>query len=256
MALMNYTAVLPLAGVLTTTTGKAALKSDGTEALAIMTVGATASGVVADAYTPAAPGTATATNGILLAGVYNTTLPTFTNTQQGALQADVSGNLRVRMLGVSGTASDGTSNTLAFATPSTTVSTAALFGVAGYQFNGTTWDRVKKPNAVGRLVSAAGTTNATSVKASAGDLFEVIGYNAAASVRYLKLYNKASAPTVGSDTPVMTIALKPSDAFKVDLPQPLYFSTGIAYALTTGSADADTGALTAADVVGLNIVYQ
>jgi hypothetical protein len=38
--------------------------------------------------------------------------------------------------------------------------------------------------------------------------------------------------------------------------QPLYFSTGIAYALTTAAADADTGALTAGDVIAMNIAYS
>jgi hypothetical protein len=109
---------------------------------------------------------------------------------------------------------------------------------------------------VHRLVSAAASTNATSVKASAGRIARLIGYNASTSVRYLKMYNKASAPTVGTDTPVLTLALKPSDTFSWDLENFGHaFSTGIAYALTTGSADSDTAALTAADVVGLNIVY-
>lgn len=109
---------------------------------------------------------------------------------------------------------------------------------------------------VARLASAAASTNAASIKASAGRLYKTRGYNAATAVRYLKLYNKASAPTVGTDAPVVTLALKPSDAFDLDLiPIGQYFSTGIAYALTTGAADTDTGALTAADVVGLAFWY-
>lgn len=106
-----------------------------------------------------------------------------------------------------------------------------------------------------RIVSAANTTNATSAKASAGRLYGLKGYNAAASVRYIKFYNKASAPTVGTDTPVMTIAVSPTSLFNFIWPHGYSFSTGIAYALTTGSADSDTGALTAADIVGLNVDY-
>lgn len=45
-----------------------------------------------------------------------------------------------------------------------------------------------------RLISAAGTTNATNVKATPGRVFHIFGYNAATSVTYLKLYNKATAP--------------------------------------------------------------
>lgn len=104
-----------------------------------------------------------------------------------------------------------------------------------------------------RIVSAAASTNATSAKASAGKVSRVIGYNAASALRYLKFYNKASAPTVGTDTPVLTIALPPLTAFDLNIEH--YFSTGIAYALTTAAADNDTGALTAGDVTALNVLY-
>jgi hypothetical protein len=106
-----------------------------------------------------------------------------------------------------------------------------------------------------RLLSAAASTNATSAKGSAGRLYSAHGYNAATAVRYLKLYNKASAPTVGTDTPIKTLALPASAGFAFDWPIGYSFTTGIAFALTTGSADADTGALTANDVLGLNLDY-
>jgi hypothetical protein len=110
--------------------------------------------------------------------------------------------------------------------------------------------------AVNRLASAAASVNATQVKASAGRLYKIYGYNAATSVRFLKLYNKASAPTVGTDAPVVTIPLSPSREFDIDLGViGQSFSTGIAYGLTTGAADTDTGALAAADVVGLALWY-
>ncbi len=109
---------------------------------------------------------------------------------------------------------------------------------------------------VSRLLSSAASTNATAVKATAGRLYKVKGFNAAAGIRYLKLYNKAAAPTVGTDTPVVTLALAPSQPFDLDLGAiGQYFATGIAYALTTGSSDIDTGALVAADIVGMNIWY-
>jgi hypothetical protein len=106
-----------------------------------------------------------------------------------------------------------------------------------------------------RLLSAAASTNADFAKASAGRLYAIQGYNASSSVRYLKLYNKASAPTVGTDTPVKTLAIPPSVGFAFDWPHGYSFATGIAFALTTGSADADTAALTAGDILGLNLDY-
>jgi hypothetical protein len=116
------------------------------------------------------------------------------------------------------------------------------------------YENTKRPDAVSRIASAANTTNATLAKNGPGAVFAISGYNAAASVRYLKLYNKASAPAVGTDVPFATIALQATAAFNPNLCG-LSFSTGIAYALTTGAADNDTGALTAADVVGLSITY-
>lgn len=106
-----------------------------------------------------------------------------------------------------------------------------------------------------RIVSAAGTTNATLAKASAGKIYAIQGYNAAASVRYLKIYDKPALPTVGSDTPVKTLSLPAGVGFAFDFPLGYLCGTGIAYALTTGSADTDTGALTSGDVVGLNVDF-
>lgn len=109
---------------------------------------------------------------------------------------------------------------------------------------------------IARLLSSAASTNAASIKSSAGRLYKIRGYNANAAVRYLKLYNKSIAPTVGTDVPAITIALAPAREFDLDLiPIGEYFSSGIAYALTTGVADADTGALTAGDILGLTFWY-
>lgn len=106
-----------------------------------------------------------------------------------------------------------------------------------------------------RILSAAATTNATVVKASAGAIKGVQGYNARASAVYLKLYNKATSPTVGTDTPVKTLYLPATSAFVFDFPAGYAFATGIALAMTTVGTDADATALTAADVLALNVDY-
>lgn len=101
-----------------------------------------------------------------------------------------------------------------------------------------------------RLISAA-STNATSVKASAGQVGFIYAANLNAAVRYLKLYNKASAPTVGSDTPIATLPIPASttgNGFTLAIPAGVNFVTGIAYALTTGAVDADTGAVAANEI--------
>ncbi|WP_398469666.1 hypothetical protein [Tardiphaga sp.] len=106
-----------------------------------------------------------------------------------------------------------------------------------------------------RILSAAASTNATSAKASSGRLYAIQGFNASSFVRYLKLYNKASSPTVGTDTPVKTLALPPNVGFAFDWPHGYSFATGIAFALTAGSADNDTTNVTAGDILGLNLDY-
>lgn len=65
-----------------------------------------------------------------------------------------------------------------------------------------------------QYISAA-TTNATSVKTSAGVINSIILSNNGATGRYFKLYNKASAPTVGTDTPVHTIFIPPTNTIDV-----------------------------------------
>jgi hypothetical protein len=192
---------------------------------------------------------------------YNASPPTVQDGKIVELQADVNGNVRIALTGLTSSGADATSNQLAWATRGGSQSLNALIPVGAFEFNGTTWDRAVKANATARLLSAAASTNATSVKASAGNLFKIVGTQVNAAARYLKLYNKASAPTVGTDTPIWTFYLPPTAVggglFTLDFgAQPLYFATGIAYALTTAAADADTGALTAGDVIAMNIAYS
>lgn len=104
-------------------------------------------------------------------------------------------------------------------------------------------------------VIAAATTNATSVKASAGQVGGWYIHNNAASVRYVKLYNKASAPTVGTDTPVLVIPIPAGAAANVEFANGIAFSTGIALAIVTGQANSDATAVTAGDVV-VNLLYK
>lgn len=106
-----------------------------------------------------------------------------------------------------------------------------------------------------RIPSSANTTNATAAKASAGKLFSVNGYNSTATVTYLKFYDKATAPTVGTDTPALTLALPASATFNYDLGG-IAFATGIGYGLTTVAADNGTTAPAAGAILGLNVVFN
>lgn len=105
---------------------------------------------------------------------------------------------------------------------------------------------------VHRLISAAGSNNATNVSARKVKVRTIIGYNANAAARYLKLYDKATAPA-STDTPLFTFYLPASSAFAFDLDHET--ELGLGYRLVTGNADADDTAVTAADILGLNIAY-
>jgi len=95
------------------------------------------------------------------------------------------------------------------------------------------------------LVSAA-TTNAASVKATAGNLFELSLFNVTAATVYLKLYNKASAPTVGTDVPIMTIPVAAGALYAAEFGRVgKRFATGIALAITGAPAATDATAVAA-----------
>jgi hypothetical protein len=105
------------------------------------------------------------------------------------------------------------------------------------------------------LVTAA-TTNATSVKASAGTLGGVYLGPPSAQYAYaaLKIYDKASAPTVGTDVPVLSLVSQSSywAANPVIIPPAgIKFNNGIAIAVTSNVPDTDTGATTAGFIVDL-----
>jgi hypothetical protein len=113
-----------------------------------------------------------------------------------------------------------------------------------------------KADATSFLDTCAATTNATSVTAAATEVFSISAYNAAASVRFVKFYNKATAPTVGTDTPVFVLAIPASGWATMTWAKGLYLSTGLGYGIVTGAANANTTAPTANDVVSLSITYS
>lgn len=106
------------------------------------------------------------------------------------------------------------------------------------------------------LISAA-TVNDTNVKGSAGQVYSVQVFNANVAIRYLKLYDKASAPT-SSDTPVKRWAIPGNSAgagIVSHWPQGIAFASGIGFRITTGSADTDTGGVAAGEIL-LNLDYK
>lgn len=106
------------------------------------------------------------------------------------------------------------------------------------------------------FTNSAATTNATSVKASAGTVFGVTASNINAAARFLKLYNLAVAPTVGTSVPVLTIPIPAGSVVTVPLGTlGARFTTGIAFAITAAAADTDTTVVAASEIkVAINYV--
>lgn len=227
------------------------LNSDGTVIGSTSPIGAViATGNVAS-------GVADSGNPVKVGGVYHATMPNLTDGLRADLQVDANGNLHVRAVGGSITAADAIANNAlcAFAIQTDQAGSNRPVTVAPYKFNGTSWDRSRKPSFASRIVSAAASTNATLLRSSPTDLHKIVGLSKRASDCFIKLYNKATAPTVGTDTPVFTLAIPAGALFNFEFHEH-YFSVGLGLALTTGSADADTGALTAGDIIGLNVTFS
>lgn len=225
------------------------------DAQVVYIAGGSSSGLTNTVVGNVASGAADSGNPVKVGGRYNLTNPTLADGQRGDLQLGSRGALSVTLFPANNATPGGyqVNNSDAVATTATTLTSTAF----NMLFNGSTWDRMKKATTTGRIVSSAATTNATSVKASAGSVHGFTATNTTASLKYLKFYNKASAPTVGTDTPIWTQPLQPSNVPTiVRFPKTLNFSTGIAIALTGAAADSDTTALAAGDVVGLNIAYD
>lgn len=108
-----------------------------------------------------------------------------------------------------------------------------------------------------KLISAA-STNATVVKASAGQIGYISVSSVNAAARYLKLYNKATSPTVGTDVPVHTFIIPGSTAGagnQLTIPLGIEFTTGISFALTTEITDAGSTGVAASEIT-VNIGYK
>lgn len=103
------------------------------------------------------------------------------------------------------------------------------------------------------LVSAA-TTNATNIKASAGQVFGWYIYNSNAAARKVVFHNTAGTPTAGASV-YFSLMIPPSAGANVFSDIGIPFSTGIAITTVTGLADSDSAAVAANDLI-INIFYS
>jgi hypothetical protein len=95
---------------------------------------------------------------------------------------------------------------------------------------------------------AAATTNARSVKGSAGTLYRASIFNVADYPVYLKFHNTAGVPTAGAGV-VRTVGVQAGTHVVVDLGAGEAFATGIGVTLVKDITDAGTTAVAASDAV-------
>jgi hypothetical protein len=105
-----------------------------------------------------------------------------------------------------------------------------------------------------RVLWPANTTG-VNVKSAGGQVYGWYLYNNATSIRIVKLYDKASAPTVGSDTPAQTLVLPANGGANLFNEVGFQFVNGIGIGITGGIADNDTTAPSANDVA-VNLFYN
>jgi len=108
--------------------------------------------------------------------------------------------------------------------------------------------------------SSTNSTNATSVKSSAGAVFNMIIHNTHSggggnnSIAF-RLYNKSTAPVVGTDVPMIVIHVPSNQSKEINFTSGITFTNGIAYSLTAGDALLNATAVSA-DGVQLYIGYM
>ena len=107
-----------------------------------------------------------------------------------------------------------------------------------------------QPASTVATVESAATTNATSTKAAPGTLYGFSLCNNTASAKFFKFYNKATAPTVGTDAVFFKVQIAANGCRDHTFPRGAFFPNGIAFAITGAEANSDTTAVAAGDVAG------
>ena len=113
-------------------------------------------------------------------------------------------------------------------------------------------DAAQYGGTIHRKIAAGTSADATNIKGSAGVVYGVVAVNTGGSACYLHLYNSASAPTVGTTTPVVTFPLPASGGVAFPLTHGMAFATGIGLGIAT-TVGGSTGVT--ADSVVVTTIY-
>lgn len=101
------------------------------------------------------------------------------------------------------------------------------------------------------LLSTA-STNSTNIKATAGQVYNITGFNTNAATAFLKFYDKATAPTCNTDTVVATYPLVQNIPLPVNIQVGKTFLLGIGLCITGAIADNDNTNATTGIAVSLD----
>lgn len=97
-------------------------------------------------------------------------------------------------------------------------------------------------SALTSYLAATASTNSTSVKGSAGNVYGYSLINTTATLYYLRMYNSSSAPTCSSATGFVETIPIPASTSGAGVERwhvPQGFTTGIGYCITGGSGSTD-----------------
>lgn len=100
---------------------------------------------------------------------------------------------------------------------------------------------------------SAASTNSTLVVGRKALLTTVVAVNTTGTVYYLKLYNKVTAPTCGTDVPKWTLPVPANGSINVPGSVSVLFPLGLGFCLTSGVADNDTGNAATGVVINLGV---
>jgi hypothetical protein len=178
-------------------------------------------------FAPVAPGTATATNALVIGCLSNTTLPSFAAGQEGAVPCDSSGRPYV-------------------------VTVPSQNNVPSYL------QAVSSGGATAyRSINAASSTMATNVKSSSGLIYGYETCNSGASAVYFRIFGLTTAPVPGTSTPTISKLLPAGTCQGFSSEVGITIPNGIGYDVTSGSlADSDSTAVATANQVTVQIYYK
>ena len=145
-------------------------------------------------------------------------------------------------------------------TPASNVSNSGDYSEIGVSGMGSLWiTPIPSPVPTGysaTKITATASTNPNLIKPSAGQIYGAIISNTVAAAKYVKFYNKATAPTVGTDVPIMTVLIPAGQTVNINLDSHgIAFTNGIAIAITGDYSDTGATATAAGDIIA-NILWK